>query len=162
VSRMVRRGGRFVDADAPEPPADPARVARDRAADIADVCAAAGVPGMAADLIRRRVTVGEARELAGGADRIRVQCRAALGLNPQIFPQGLETATDEFIAQFVAGRLTTKALGDLLIDRAADLQSPEIRGAIQADLGHTEPGAARPDSRRIYAARRRTMGQPPA
>lgn len=113
-------------APAPAPEADKAAtVSRADAATISEICTAAGVPAMAAALIRDGATVEQATARADQAGKIRAAVASARKLNPEAVA---ETAADDFIKQGSSLETVRAALFDALEKK----QSPELDASVQA------------------------------
>lgn len=131
-----RKGAASKAPSRPEPPSEESAEAKAtlNASAIVEICVAAGVPGMAAGMIREGVTLEVARERAGGAQAIRTCCREMAKINPAIFaPAGPEAAAATFVQAFEAGKITVDMVRTIVLDRCAEMQSPEIRSAIAPD-----------------------------
>lgn len=109
-----------------------------RAADINDICAKAGVPAMAAGLIREGTTAEQAKAKveaeAGRVKAIRDQVKMARNSCPQIE----ESVADSYIA---AGT-SADAAGRQLLEKIAAVQAAKpTRSAHQATTGESDAGS---------------------
>lgn len=104
------------------------------AADIVDLCAAAGVPTMASSLIREGVTMDEAKTRTSNAKDI----RAAVDLARKSCPNIEANAADNFIA---AG-MSMDGVRAKLFETITAAQSPEITSTHQATSGEGDAAAA--------------------
>ena len=112
------------------------------AADIVDICAAAGVPTMASALIRESVTVDQAKARTDSAKDI----RAAVDLARKSCPQIEANAADAFIA---AG-MSMDAVRAKLFEQITAAQSPEITSAHQSTTGAADEATA--EAAKVVAA----------
>ncbi len=118
------------------------------AAEIVDICVAAGVPTMASALIREGVTVDQAKARTDTAKDI----RAAVDLARKSCPKIEANAADAFIA---AG-MTMDQVRAKLFEQITAAQSPEITATHQSTTGHDE---AATEAAAIVASFRAANGQ---
>jgi ATP-dependent protease ClpP protease subunit len=118
------------DAPAPKKEDDPKKKPT-AAADIADICMAAGIPALASQLIREEATIEEATARVEMAKSIKSMVADARQINPAAIDAN---AADEFIAQ---GR-TADQVREALFSKIVAKQSPEVSPALAGD---TKPKA---------------------
>lgn len=127
--------------------AQAAQATAQRAADIANLCATAGVPAMAATLIREGATLEQARVRVEGAKQIRAAVELARKGCPQIDANLAET----YIA---AGTPITQVQSDLFEKMAAIQATTTVRSTHQTSPTGGQPGkAAELNPSTVYAAR---------
>ena len=97
------------------------------AADIVDVCAAAGVPAMASALIREGATLDQAKARASGAEEIRIAVAVARKSCPKIEANAADA--------FIAAGMPIAEVRAKLFEQITAAQSPEITSAHQAETG---------------------------
>ena len=124
------------EAEEPDDEKDPSEVARRKAAapedeedtkvatagQIARLCAEAGCPAMAEDLVARGVSLAELQERIGSVARVRAMVATARRVNKAAVSMSL---ADRFLA---AGHSPAEA-GEALLEMLAQAQSPEIRNS---------------------------------
>lgn len=99
--------------------------ASDRAAEIVDICASAGVPAMASALIREGATAEQARARANAAGEIRTLVASAGKLNPAI--------TAAMADDFIARGITVDGVRAALFDKVLAGQSQEVDPHVAAE-----------------------------
>lgn len=112
------------------------------AAEIVDICVAAGVPTLASALIREGVTADQAKARADNTKDI----RAAVDLARKSAPSIEANAADAFIA---AG-MTMDQVRAKLFEQITAAQSPEITSAHQSTTGEGDAAAA--EAAKVVAA----------
>lgn len=127
--------------------ADASKTTATTAADIMDICVAAGVPTMASALIREGATVEQARARTDSAKDI----RAAVDIARKACPKIEANAADAFIA---AG-MPLDQVRAKLFEQITAAQSPEITGSHQSTTAQDEAAVA---AAAIVATYRGTMG----
>lgn len=119
------------------------------AADIVDLCAAAGVPTMASALIREGVSLDDAKARTSNAKDI----RAAVDLARKTCPAIEANAADAFIA---AG-MTMDGVRAKLFEQITAAQSPEITAAHQSTTSQDEAAVV---AAQVVASYRGPTGKP--
>ncbi|MEM9681647.1 MAG: hypothetical protein AAF942_00140 [Pseudomonadota bacterium] len=113
---------------------DAAANAREAAAEISSLCADAGVPNLAASLIKDGCSVDEAKERIEGAADIRGLVACARRINPAIDAK----FADDLIAAGASGEHARAQLFDMIVSKQSeDIQSAfsSSGGAQRADNG---------------------------
>ncbi len=114
--------------------ADAAKTAAATAADIVDLCNSAGVPAMAAALIREGATMDEAKAKTSAAAEIRSRVEAARKMQPKIEANAADA--------FIAAGLTADQVSAKLLEQITALQSPDITATHQAAAGDASEAAS--------------------
>jgi len=122
--------------------ADATKTTAAAAADIVDLCAAAGVPTMASSLIREGLSLDEAKARTSNAKDI----RAAVDLARKTCPTIEANAAEAFIAAGV----TMDGVRAKLFEQITAAQSPEITSAHQSTTGEGDAAAA--EAAKVVAA----------
>lgn len=128
-----------------------AETARADAAEIVEMCAAAGVSAMAPALIKQGLSVADAKAKIEDGKQIRAKVEAAR----KRFPAIAADQADRYIA---AGLSAAEVSADLF-DKMTALQSPEITAGHQAAGGQAELPAKVPNAGEIYATRAKARAE---
>lgn len=122
--------------------ADATKTTAAAAAEIVDLCNAAGVPAMAAALIREGATMEQAKAKTSAAGEIRTRVEAARKMQPKIEANAADA--------FIAAGLSADQVSAKLLEQLTALQSPEITSAHQATTG--DAGEAASEASKVVAA----------
>jgi ATP-dependent Clp protease, protease subunit len=131
-----------IDKAKAEASAEATKTTAATAADIVDLCNTAGVPTMAATLIREGATMEQAKARTTSAGEIRARVDAARKMQPKIEANAADT--------FIAAGLSPAQASERLLEQITALQSPEITSAHQSSTGEVDEAKA--EAAKVVAA----------